>query len=68
MGDQAPAAPFPQDQPKGQKMARFTKSNRSAEAAMAATKIRKNTSFPARKADAAMDVIFGEFYAWPSSS
>ena len=49
-------------------MARFTKSNRSAEAAMAATKFRKNTSFPARKADAAMDVIIGEFYAWPSSS
>ena len=49
-------------------MARFTKSNRSAAAAMAATKSRKNTSFPARKADAAMDVIIGEFYAWPSSS
>ncbi|MEP2027210.1 MAG: hypothetical protein ABJI96_00730 [Paracoccaceae bacterium] len=48
-------------------MARFTKSNRHAQTEMVATSSRKNTSFPIRKADAAMDVIFGEFFLSPTS-
>lgn len=49
-------------------MARFTKSNRHARIAMTAKSPPKQTSFPVRSADAAMDVIFGEFSVWPSST